>query len=73
MTTRVNRGRRNRRSHPERGSILIMVIWICLGLVALTLYFANSMSSELRAGDNRASEVSARQAVAGGARYAAYL
>ena len=73
MTTRANRGRRNRRSHPERGSILIMVIWICLGLVALTLYFANSMSSELRAGDNRASEVSARQAVAGGARYAAYL
>ena len=55
-----------------RGSVLIIVLWICLGLVALTLYFANSMSSELRAADNRAVEVAARQAVAGGERYAAY-
>ena len=34
----------------QRGSVLIIVLWICLGLVALTLYFANSMSSELRSG-----------------------
>src|SRR6185369_12362138 len=38
----------------------------------LTLYFANSMSSELRAADNRMSEIAARQAVAGGTRYAIY-
>ena len=54
----------------SRGSVLIIVMWICLGLVALTLYFANSMSSELRAGDNRVNEIAARQAVAGGIRYA---
>eukprot|EP01036_Dinobryon_divergens_P044337 gene44338-59150_t len=32
-------------------------MWTCLGLVALTLYFANSMSSELRAADNRVTEI----------------
>ncbi len=57
----------------ERGSVLVIVIWICLGLVALTLYFADSMTSELRAADNRAAEITARQAVAGGTRYAAYV
>lgn len=57
----------------ERGSVLIIVIWICLGLVALTLSFASSMTSEFRAADNTASEVTARLAVAGGARYASYV
>ncbi|MFI5357952.1 MAG: helix-hairpin-helix domain-containing protein, partial [Opitutales bacterium] len=68
----------NRRPAPSfrdhrRGSVLIIVLWICLGLVALTLYFANSMSSELRAADNRVAEIAARQAVAAGERYAAYV
>jgi DNA uptake protein ComE-like DNA-binding protein len=57
----------------SRASVLIIVMWICLGLVALTLYFANSMNSELRAADNRVAEVSARQAIAGGTRYAAVV
>lgn len=53
------------------GSVLIIVLWICLGLVVLTVYFANSMSSELRATDNQAVEIASRQAVLGGERYAA--
>jgi DNA uptake protein ComE-like DNA-binding protein len=57
----------------QRGSVLIIVMWVCLGLIALTLYFANSMGSELRAADNRVAEASARQAVAGGIRYASYV
>ena len=61
------------RGQASRGSVLIIVIWVCLGLVALTLYFADSMSSELRAADNRVSELEAQQAVASGTRYAAYL
>ena len=61
------------RSRRQRGSVLIIVMWICLGLVALTLYFANSMSSELRAADNRVTEIAARQAIAGGTRYATYV
>ena len=59
------------RSH--RGSVLIIVMWTCLGLVSLALYFANSMSAELRAADTRVTEIEARQAVAGGIRYAGYI
>ncbi len=57
----------------QRGAVLVIVIWICLGLVALTLYFADSISSEMRAADNRVAEITARQAVAGGTRYAGYI
>jgi type II secretory pathway component PulK len=48
-------------------------MWICLGLVALTLYFANSMNSEFHAADNRVNEIAARQAVTAGIRYAEYV
>lgn len=51
------------------GSVLIIVLWVAFGLVALTLYFANSMSFELRASDNRAATIEADQAVLGAARY----
>jgi DNA uptake protein ComE-like DNA-binding protein len=57
----------------QHGSVLIIVMWICFGVVALTLYFANSMSSELRAADNRVQDASARAACDGGVRYATYL
>jgi type II secretory pathway component PulK len=60
-------------STPRRGSVLIIVMWVCLGLVALALYFANSMNSEMRAASNRVSEITARQAIAGATRYAAYV
>lgn len=53
----------------ESGSVLIIVLWVAFGLIALTLYFANSMSFELRASDNRAASVEADQAIAGAARY----
>ena len=57
----------------QRGSVLIIVMCVCFGVVALTLYFANSMSSELRAADNRVQDASARAACDGGVRYATYL
>jgi len=53
----------------DRGSVLIIVLWIALGLVAITLYFANSMSSELRASDNRVAMLAADQVIEGAARY----
>ena len=53
----------------EEGSLLIIVLWIAFGLVALTLYFAHSMSLELRASDNRVAAVEANQAIDGAARY----
>lgn len=67
---------RARIRHPhraERGSVMVIVLWVCLGLVTLTVYFAGNMSAELRAADNRVAEIAARQAVAGGTRYAAYV
>ena len=51
------------------GSVLIIVLWVAFGLIALTLYFANSMSFELRASDNRAAMIEADQAIIGAARY----
>jgi len=54
-------------------SVLIIVLWIALGLVALALYFAQSMNLELRASDNRVCAQAAEQAIEGGARYVNYL
>jgi type II secretory pathway component PulK len=56
-----------------QGSILIIVLWITFGLVAITLFFANSMSSELRAADNRVCSLGADQAIEGAARYVAQV
>ena len=53
----------------QRGSVLIIVLWVCIGLVAISLYFANSMTYELRASDNRASGLATDQAIEGAARY----
>ena len=39
----------------ENASVLIVVLWIAIGLVSIALYFANAMTFELRASDNRAS------------------
>ena len=53
----------------QRGSVLIIVLWIAFGLVSLALYFAHSMSFELRAADNRVAGTEAEQAIEGAARY----
>jgi len=59
------------RSFPrsQNGSVLIIVLWVCIGLVSIALYFANTMTYELRAADNRVSGVVADQAIEGAARY----
>ncbi len=60
----------SRRHGPaERGSVLIIVLWVAFGLVSLAIYFANSSSLELRAADNRVATLEAEQAIAGAARY----
>ncbi len=57
----------------ERGSVLIIVLWIAVGLVSIALYFANSMHYELTASDNRVNGLSADQAIEGAARYVALV
>jgi DNA uptake protein ComE-like DNA-binding protein len=58
----------NRRS--DKGSTLVIVLWIAIGLVSLTLYFAQSMLYEIKAADHRVEGLAAEQAVDAGARYA---
>ena len=57
----------------EGASVLIIVLWIAIGLVSIALYFANSMTYELRASDNRASGLVADEAIEGAARYVSYV
>lgn len=59
------------RSRRRRGSVLVIVLWIAVGLVSIALYFANSMNYELAAADNRVNGLSADQAIEGAARYVA--
>ncbi len=62
-----------RRFPSQRGSVLIIVLWVSIGLVSIALYFANSMTYELRASDNRVSGLTADQAIEGAARYVEYV
>ncbi|MGH7952455.1 MAG: hypothetical protein ACREFE_11135 [Limisphaerales bacterium] len=57
----------------QTGSVLILVLWIAIGLVSIALYFANSMTYELRASDNRVSGLASEQAIEGAARYVSYV
>ena len=66
-------GRRSALRRHQRGSVLVIVLWIALGLVTITLYFANSMTLELRAADNRVAGIAADQAIEGASRYVSYV
>src|SRR5271170_3904936 len=57
----------------KRASVLIIVLWVAIGLVSIALYFANTMTYELRASDNRVSGLAADQAIEGAARYVGYV
>src|SRR5262249_36478923 len=63
----------HRTSNAERGSVLVLVLWLALGLVTLTIYFANSNSFELQAADNRTSGLAAEEAIDGAARYVTFV
>ena len=56
----------------QSASVLIIVLWIVIGLVGITLYFANAMTLEYRASDNRVDGLAADQAIEGAARYVGY-
>src|SRR5260221_4330031 len=57
----------------RQGSVLIIVMWVAFGLVSIALYFAQSMSFELRASDNRTASLEAEQAIEVAARYVNYV
>lgn len=51
------------------GSVLIIVLWVALGLCSIAIYFAHSMSMELKAADNQVANLEAEQAIEGAALY----
>jgi type II secretory pathway component PulK len=53
----------------RRGSVLVVVMWIVFGLTSVTLYFANSMTYEVRASDNRVAGEEAGFAIDAARRY----
>jgi DNA uptake protein ComE-like DNA-binding protein len=57
----------------EHAAVLIVVLWFAIGLVSIALYFAHSMTYELRASDNRADGLASEQAIEGAARYVSYI
>ena len=57
----------------SQGSVLIVVMVVCLGLVGLTLVFGNAMTLAYRGADNSQAGQQAEQAIEGAARYAEYL
>ena len=61
------------RNRGESASTFVIVLWIAFGLVSMALYFGSSMSSELRASDNRVSALAAEQSIEGAARYVNYI
>ena len=61
------------RQRRQNASVLIIVLWIAIGMISIALFFANSMTYELRAADNRVSGLAAQQAIEGAARYVNYV
>ena len=57
----------------SRGSVLIVVMIVCLGLVAMALTFGHSMLMAYRGADNDIAGRQAEEAVESGVRYAEYL
>ncbi|MEK9863670.1 MAG: hypothetical protein VW804_10995, partial [Verrucomicrobiota bacterium] len=53
--------------------MLIIVMWVALGLVSVTLYFAQAMFFEFRASDQYLQGLQAQQALEGGLRYAKHV
>jgi len=69
----ATRRRATKSADSKGGSVLILVLWISIGLVAIALYFAHSMTYELRASDNRVSGLVAEQTIEGAARYVSFV
>lgn len=66
-------GARRVGSPGERGTVLIVVMWVCLGLVSLTLVFGHSMMMAFRGADDWIAGRQAEAALEGAVRYASYL
>lgn len=57
----------------ERGTVLVIVLWISFGLLVLAIAFAHSMSLELKGAQNRYTSLQAEHAATGAATYVNYV
>ncbi len=57
----------------QRGTVLVLVLWIAFGLIVLAVYFAHTMSLELRGAQNRYTSLQAGHATTAAARYVGYV
>ena len=62
-----------KRRNTETGSVLIIVMVICLGLVSVALYFGHSSAMAYRASSSDLAGRQAQRAIDGAAQYAEYL
>lgn len=60
-------------SRYNSGSVLIVVLWACLALVAVALYFGHASALSYRASSNSAGALQAAQAMAGARRYVTFI
>ncbi len=65
--------RNSRKAPRQNAAALIITLWVVLGLVALGLYFGQSMVLELRASENRVGALASDHALVGATRYVGYL
>lgn len=73
MFTRVHPPGPPAAARSERGTILIIVLWVSLGLVTVTLLFGHAMMLNFRGAENHLAAQQAAQAVEAGIRYAQYV
>ncbi len=73
MRTRFERATSLRASRTNRGTILIIALWVAFGLVSLALYFGQTVRWNYQAGQNSLADRQARQAVDGARRYIAFV
>lgn len=57
----------------RRGSLLVIAMVICFGLISVSVYYANAIRLEYLAAENLKAGLQAEQAIAGAARYIAYV
>lgn len=73
MNRVLEQRRPNRCVHQSRGTVLIIVLWIALGVVSIALLFGHSMMLEYRAADNALAGREAAQAIEGAYRYVSFI
>jgi type II secretory pathway component PulK len=69
----VSRCRHTCGASANRGSALVIVLWVTLGLVTIAVYFGHAMVLEYRAAANSAGEIQAQHAVEGARRYLIFM